>query len=76
MTAYAVVWRPDATQRVRLVGPFYSEAKALKVVERLNRLDEADQGYDDELGLYPMVPEVIAMESVMATVAAIEAGER
>lgn len=63
MTQWAVVWRPDPTHVVRVLGPYRSAEKANKVEAELEALeDECDivTGFDDES--MSLLPQVVPFE--------------
>ncbi len=65
---FVVIWRPDDTQVVRVVGPFRSEAKAIRTVERIEKIEGQ---IELTHGISPFYPEVIWLESLPETLASL-----
>ncbi len=75
MTQWAVAVRPDATQRVILVGPFGSEEKAVRVsqsIEDVEQMQEEKTGMQRDASL---APEVLRLQHVTSFMADLWRGD-
>ena len=72
---WVVVVRPDATHIVRVVGPFASQERAVKVRQTIEDVDRLYQEEHDVERMADLIPQAVELENLAAFLADLRAGD-